>query len=167
MKRCCIPNSIGNLNAIRFKIPAFAYRVDTINYNILLSLYAAGHGSFSQLILFLAVFKNATHFGAPKYPKRFVIRWLSDPAMSLLHNLMRIKKTVTLHLIRYCVYFLWSDWALRGLCSIFFKKLNYRLWTQNHCVSGLLLPFLLLCTCFFDFTGSWDWRRSSVKPVCY
>ncbi|WP_293304508.1 hypothetical protein, partial [Pedobacter sp. UBA5917] len=31
-----------------------------------------GHGSFSQLMLFLFVLKNATHFGAPKYPKRFV-----------------------------------------------------------------------------------------------
>ncbi|WP_293741535.1 hypothetical protein [uncultured Pedobacter sp.] len=44
-------------------------------------LYAAGHGSFSQLILFLAVFKNAAHFDAPKYPKRFV-----NPAMSLLRT---------------------------------------------------------------------------------
>jgi hypothetical protein len=39
--------------------------VDTINYNIFLSLYAAGHGSFSQMMLFLFVLKNATHFGAP------------------------------------------------------------------------------------------------------
>jgi hypothetical protein len=41
-------------------------------------LYAAGHGSFSQMMLFLSVLKNATHFGAPKYPKRFVnpARWL-------------------------------------------------------------------------------------------
>jgi hypothetical protein len=36
-------------------------------------------GSFSQLMLFLMVFKNAAHFGAPKYPKRFV-----NPAMWLL-----------------------------------------------------------------------------------
>jgi hypothetical protein len=73
------------LRALRF--PDTLYRVDTINYNILLSLYAAGHGSFSQLILFLGVFKNATHFGAPKYPKRFV-----NPAMSLLHNPLRNQK---------------------------------------------------------------------------
>ena len=45
----------------------------------------------------------------------------------------------------------------------FFKKLNYRQWTQNHCVSGLLVPFLLLCTCFFDFSGSWDWQRPWLK----
>jgi len=63
-----------------------------------------GHGSFSLVMLFLAVLKNAAHFGAPKYPKRFV-----NPAMSLLHNPMRIKKTVTLRLISFCLRFLWAD----------------------------------------------------------
>jgi len=74
--------------------------VNTINYNIFLSLYAAGHGSFSQMMLFLFVLKNATHFGAPKYPKRFV-----NPTMSLLRKLTRIKKTA----------------ALRFVFNIFFK----------------------------------------------
>jgi len=29
-------------------VPAWAYRVDTIDYNILLSLYAAGHGTLER-----------------------------------------------------------------------------------------------------------------------
>jgi len=45
-------------------------------------------------MLFLAVLKNAAHFGVPKYPKRFV-----NPAMSLLHNPMHIKKTVALRFV--------------------------------------------------------------------
>jgi len=52
--------------------------METINYNIFLPLYAA----------------VAWYFGAPKYPKRFV-----NPAMSLLHNPMRIKKTVALRFV--------------------------------------------------------------------
>jgi len=71
-----------------------AYRVDTINYGIFLPLYAAGHGSFSQLFAFLTVLKNAAHFGAPKYPKRFV-----NPAMSPSHNSIRIKKTAALRFV--------------------------------------------------------------------
>jgi len=62
------------------------------------------HGSFSLSLVVLAVLKNATHFVAPKYPKRFV-----NPAMSLLHNPTRIKKTAALRLISYCLCFLWSD----------------------------------------------------------
>jgi hypothetical protein len=46
------------LKAYFIKIPAFAYRVNTIIYNILLPLYAAA----------------AWYFGAPKYPKRLSIR---------------------------------------------------------------------------------------------
>ena len=60
-------------------------------------LYAAGHGSFSQLILVLAVFKNAAHFVAPKYPKRFV-----NPAMSLLRNPTHIEKTAALCFLSSC-----------------------------------------------------------------
>ncbi|WP_412465498.1 hypothetical protein [Pedobacter sp. KLB.chiD] len=52
--------------------------METINYNIFLPLYAA----------------VAWYFGAPKYPKRFV-----NPAMSLLHNPMRIKKTAALRFV--------------------------------------------------------------------
>jgi hypothetical protein len=52
--------------------------VDAINHNIFLPLYAA----------------VAWYFGAPKYPKRFV-----NPAMSLLHNPLRIKKTAALRFV--------------------------------------------------------------------
>jgi len=105
------------------------------------------HGSFSQFMsFFLLAFKNASHFGAPKYPKRSV-----NPAMSLLHNAPRIKKTsVTL----FCVH-------------IFFKIFKSSLWTQNHCVSGLFVLIYLTCNCFFDLPGSWDWRRSSLKAVVF
>jgi len=37
---------------------------------------------------------EAWYFGAPKYPKRLV-----NPAMSLLHNPMHIKKTVALRFV--------------------------------------------------------------------
>jgi|GEM_PF-4392044 len=46
---------------------------------------------------------EAWYFGAPKYPKRIV-----NPAMSLLHNPMLIKKTAT----------------LRFVFNIFFKKIK-------------------------------------------
>jgi len=75
-----------------------------------------GHGSFSQLILFLAVFKNAAHFVAPKYPKRFV-----NPAMSLLHAPTRIKKTAALRLIS-CVCVLFGLIEPCGVCVQFFAK---------------------------------------------
>jgi len=52
--------------------------VNTINYDIFLPLYAA----------------VAWYFVAPKYPKRFV-----NPAMSLLHNPTRIKKTAALRFV--------------------------------------------------------------------
>ncbi|RBQ02229.1 hypothetical protein DRW42_27730 [Pedobacter miscanthi] len=54
-----------------------------------------GHGSFSQLMLFLIVFKNAAHFGAPKYPKRFV-----NPAMCTHTRPIHIKKTTALCFVR-------------------------------------------------------------------
>ena len=74
------------LNLIEVVTPGVtSYRVDA---NIFLPLYAA----------------EAWYFGAPKYPKRFV-----NPAMSLLHNPMRIKKTVALRLIRCVCVFFWSD----------------------------------------------------------
>jgi len=69
--------------------------------------------------LFLAVFKNAAHFGAPKYPKRFV-----NPAISLLHNPMHIKKTAALP---FCVqYFLDFKSSLMNT-----KPLRFRFVTAN------------------------------------
>ena len=69
--------------------------------NIIFPRYAAGAWQFFAIVsYFLLVLKNATHFGAPKYPKRFV-----NPTMSLLRKLTRIKKTA----------------ALRFVFNIFFK----------------------------------------------
>jgi len=60
------------------------------------------------------------HFGAPKYPKRFV-----NPAMSLLHNPMRIKKTAALRLISSCLCFFGLIEPF-GVCVQYFLKLNHR-----------------------------------------
>jgi len=59
-----------------------------------------GHGSFSQLLAFLIVLKNAAHFDAPKYPKRFV-----NPAM-WLRTAHSHQKTAALRLISFCLCFL-------------------------------------------------------------
>jgi len=32
---------------------------------------------------------------------------------------------------------------------------------------GLAVLFVLSYNCFFDFSGPWDWRCSSVKTMCY
>jgi len=70
------------------------------------------------IIAFLPLYAaEAWYFGAPKYPKRFV-----NPAMSLLHNPMRIKKTAALRLIRYCCV-LFGLIEPFGVCvQYFFKK---------------------------------------------
>jgi hypothetical protein len=63
-------------------------------------LYAGGHGSFSQIMYFYLCSRMLAHFGAPKYPKRFVnpARWLPTAHTH--------QKTAALCLISFvCVFF--------------------------------------------------------------
>ncbi len=40
-------------------------------------------------------------------------------------------------------------------------------WARNHCVLGLVLPLVILCSCFFDLAGTGDWRSSLVKSSAF
>jgi hypothetical protein len=101
-------------------------------------------GSFSQLMLFLMVFKNATHFGAPKYPKRFV-----NLAIWLLTIPRSSKKQRQL----FCSFLL-----NESLSDIFTKPLRFRFGSASCPIVQLF--FLILPPLGID-------GRASVRAVLF
>jgi len=74
----------------------------SISLKLFFPLYAAGHGSFSQITLFLFVLTNAGAFWSAKVPKTFCQSGKVAP-----HRPTLIKKKAALCLISFCLCFFW------------------------------------------------------------